>query len=94
MAEQAVHPYGRLHTLPGVVHRDCAERIVLVKKHVAEVSTANADRILKHGLEYRVQIIRGTADDLEEVRCGFLLFQRLAQFAAKPSNICLRFTIG
>ena len=73
-----------------VEHRDCAERIVLVKKHVAEVGAANADRILKHGLEYRLQITRGTADDLEHVRCGCLLFQRLAQFAGKPSDICLR----
>jgi hypothetical protein len=37
-----------------VVHRDCAERTVLVKKHIAKVCAANADRILKHRVEYRL----------------------------------------
>ena len=47
------------HASPGVrfrrvVHRDCAEGTVLVKKHVAEICATNADRILKHRLEYRL----------------------------------------
>ena len=58
MADETARPCDVCIRFRRVVHRDCAERIVLVKKHVAEVGAADADRILKHGGKNWLKIAR------------------------------------
>jgi hypothetical protein len=61
----------------GVMQRSASEHIALVEQQGAETGLADAHRILKHGLEYRVQFTRRTADHLKYIRRSSLLLQRL-----------------
>ena len=45
-----------------------------------ELGLADADRILQHGLEHRLEVARRARDDLQHLRGRRLLLQRLAQF--------------
>ena len=53
---------------------DKAERITLAEIHAAKLGSADAHRILQHGLEYRLQFAwRGTNDAQDFGRCCLLL---------------------
>ena len=65
-----------------VMHCSNAEGIVFAELQSAEICPANAHRVFQHDLEYRLQLTRRTADDLEHVGGGDLL---LEQFRAARS---------
>ena len=52
MADETARACEPLRTLPACCASQLYGRIVLVKKHVAEVCAANADRIFEHGVKY------------------------------------------
>ena len=56
------------------------QQLAIEAIHIRPVGPAQPDRILGNGFEYRVQIERRTADDLEHVGGSGLLLQRRAQF--------------
>src|SRR5215831_3478905 len=67
-----------------VNHGRWVERIAVVAVHCAELGLADADCVLKHGLEYGLQLARRRTDDAEDVRSRGLLLQRLAQLVEQP----------
>ncbi len=74
-----------------VKHGDGPKCVVVTKKHIAEIRSADTGCVLQHGLENRLKIAGRAADDLEHVGGGGLLLQRfrkivgaLAQFVEQP----------
>src|SRR6478735_3884566 len=57
------------------------EPFAVVQKQMAKPGITNPQCIFQHGLEYRLQFTRRTADDAEHLRSGRLLFQRLREVA-------------
>src|SRR6202047_767213 len=60
---------------------DHAERIAFTQRHDAELGSANLYSIRQHGFKYGLKFAGRTRDDLQHLRSGGLLLQRLAQFA-------------
>src|SRR5215469_3846036 len=50
----------------------------------AELGVTDANRVVQHGREYRLQITRRSADNLQYLRSGRLLLQRLPKFIEQP----------
>ena len=67
-----------------IMHRGNAEGIVFAELQSGEIGPANAHRVFQHSLEYRLELTRRTADDLEHVGGGRLLLQRFAQLIEQP----------
>src|SRR5262245_43123062 len=62
-----------------VVHGHGAETVALAKVERSEFGLADADCVLKHGLEYGLQLARRRTDDAEDFRSRGLLLERFAQ---------------
>ena len=60
-------------------HGDRTGDAVFEPEHEPELGLADARRVLQHGLEHRIQIARRAGDDLQYLRCGSLLLERLGQ---------------
>ena len=48
---------------------------------ISKLGVAEADGVLQHGLEHRLKIARGTADNMEHLRHCRLLLQGFREFA-------------
>jgi hypothetical protein len=56
-----------------------AKQAVLVKQKIAEAGVANMHSALQHRVKYAREVAWRTANDLEYIDRGGLLFQRLGQ---------------
>ena len=59
--------------------RNKVQGIVHPPIDIAELGVANPDRILQHGCKYRLKIAGGAANNLQHLRRGRLLLQRLGE---------------
>jgi hypothetical protein len=71
----------------GTVHRDSAKNVSLAKEQIAELGAADADRVLQHGLEHRLQVPRRAGDDLQHLGRCCLLLQRLSKVIARFAKL-------
>src|SRR5262249_14100801 len=69
----------------GVVSSNRAEAISLPDVQRADLRLAEAHRVFQHRLEYRLQLARRTADDLQHLGGRRLLLQRFAQLVEQAS---------
>jgi hypothetical protein len=60
------------------VERNVSEYIAFVEQHVAEAGLADANSVLKHGLEHRLQFTGRTRNDAQHFGSGGLLLQCLS----------------
>src|SRR5271155_503 len=67
-----------------IVHRCDRESVAFGEIKYAEIRLANTRGISQDGLQYRIEVAERTRYDVEHLRSGRLLFQRLVQFAGKP----------
>jgi hypothetical protein len=67
------------------VERNVSEYIAFVKQHVAEAGLADANSVLKHGLEHRLQFTGRTRNDAQHFGSGGLLLQGLAKFVKQTT---------
>src|SRR5262245_56239687 len=64
-----------------IVKCDRAKHISVAEVQLAELGPTNPCRVLQHGLEYRLQLARRTANDLQHAGSRGLPLKRLAQLA-------------
>jgi hypothetical protein len=74
----------------GIVHGHCAEGICVAEVHCPELGLADAHRLRQHGLEYRLQLARRTADDLQHLRGRRQQRQRLGERLLQLSVACTK----
>src|SRR5262249_1779628 len=64
-----------------VVLGNKAKRIVFIEIHRSEFGLTNPHRVPQHALEYRLQLARRAADDLQNLRSRSLLLKRFGKLA-------------
>ena len=57
------------------------EHVAVEAPDESAICSAEADRIVEHGLEDRLELVTGAADDGQDLACGGLLLDRLRQLA-------------
>ena len=68
--------------------------LAVIAEHKAKFGVTNAHRIPQHRMENRIELARRRTDDLENLRGGRKLFQRLVAFAGKPRDLRFLFDSG